>query len=77
MGQGSLTDGIDRLFTLLPVFNQAKAVIEVAIEHLPDKEKAIAEMILLKLEDLEIEQAYEEAEIDGDLPEPKSGAWIV
>jgi hypothetical protein len=32
---------------------------------------------LLELEDLEIEQAYEEARIEGDLPEPKTGLWIV
>lgn len=76
-GQGNRIKVIERLFAQLPVFSQAKAVVELSIEHLPPEKAAIAESILLKLEDLEIEQVYEDAKIEGDLPEPKSGAWII
>lgn len=76
-GQGNRIKMIERLFAQLPIFSQAKALIGLSIEHLPPEKVAIAESVLLKLEDLEIEQAYEEARTDGDLPEPKSGAWIV
>ena len=77
LGSGSLTDGIDRLFAFLPVFSRAKAIIELSIEHLPPEKQQIAEAVLLELENLEIEQAYTEAQIEGDLPEPKFGAWII
>lgn len=73
----SSSDGIDKLFSMLPVFLQAKIIIEMSIEHLPEDKAAIAEEVLLKLEDLEIKQVYEEAKIEGDLPEPKLGAWIM
>lgn len=83
-GNGSLTDGInkslddlDKLFAILPVFAQAKIVIEMSLEYLPKDKVAIAEAVLLKLEDLEIESLYKECEIEGSLPEPKSGAWII
>lgn len=66
-GNGSLTDGIDKLFTILPVFSRAKAIIELALEHLPPEKQAIAEAVLLELEDLEIEQAYHEAEIEATI----------
>jgi len=76
-GNGNRTKVIERLFAQLPVFSKAKAVIELCLEHLPPDKQAIAESVLLELEDLEIEQAYEEARIEGSLPEPKTGAWIV
>ena len=76
-GQGNRTRAIERLFAILPVFSQAKAVIEMSLEYLPPDELAIAGSVLLKLEELEIEQAYEEASVEGNLPDPKSGAWIV
>ena len=76
-GDGNRTRVIERLFAQLPVFSQAKAVIEMSMEHLPPEKQAIAETVLMRLDDLEIEQAYEEAQIEGDLPDPKSGAWIV
>lgn len=68
--------GIDKLFVMLPVFLQAKTIIEMSIEHLPEDKVAIAEAVLLELEDLEIEALYKECETEG-LIEPKSGAWII
>jgi hypothetical protein len=76
-GQGNRHEVIERLFAQLPVFSRAKAVLELCIEHLPPDKQAIAESVLLELEDLDIEQAYEEARIEGDLPELKAGAWII
>lgn len=76
-GNGSLTDGIDQLFTMLPVFVQAKTVIELSTEHLPPEKRVIAEAVLFKLEELEIELAYEQLRAEGDLPSEQSSAWIV
>lgn len=76
-GQGNRTRVIERLFAMLPVFSQAKCALELTLEYLPEKERAIAEAVILQLEELEIEQAYEEAAIERGLPEQKSGAWIV
>lgn len=72
----SLSDGIDRLFAQLSVFSKAKIAIEMLIEGHPQA-KEYSESVLVELEDLEIEQVYEEAKIEGTLPEPRSGAWIV
>lgn len=72
----NLSDGIDRLFAILPVFSKSKLAIEMLLSDHPQA-REYAEAVLIDLEDLEIEQAYEEAKIEGDLPEPKSGAWIV
>lgn len=72
-GQGNRTKVIERLFAQLPVFSRAKVAIEMLLEGYPQA-KEYAEAVLIELEDLEIEQAYEEAKIEGDLPEPKTGA---
>lgn len=76
-GQGNRIKVIERLFAQLPIFSQAKALIEMSVEHLPPEKAVIAELVLFKLEELEIEQAYKEVRVEGDLPKPKSGAWIV
>ena len=72
----SSSDGIDKLFAMLPVFSKAKLAIELLISDHPNA-KEYAEAVLIDLEDLEIEALYKEAELEGTLPEPKSGAWIV
>ena len=54
-GAGNRTRVIERLFAILPAFSQAKAVIEMSLEYLPPDELAIANSVLLKLEELEIE----------------------
>lgn len=74
-GQGNRTRVIERLFAQLPVFSKAKVAIQMLLEGYPQA-KEYAESVLIDLEDLEIEQVYKEARIEGDLPEPKSGAWI-
>lgn len=71
----SSSDGIDKLFTMLPVFNKAKLAIELLLSGHPNA-KEYAEAILIELEDLEIEALYKECEIEGTLPEQKSRAWI-
>lgn len=75
-GQGNRTKVIERLFAQLPVFSRAKVAIEMLLSGHPQA-KEYAESVLIDLEDLQIEQAYEEARIENVLPEPKSGAWIV
>lgn len=75
-GQGNRTRVIEKLFAQLPVFSRAKVAIQMLLDGHPQA-KEYAEAALIDLEDLEIEQAYEEARIEGALPEPKSGAWIV
>lgn len=72
-GQGNRSQVIDRLLKILLIFSKAKAVIKTAIEHLPEKEKAIAESVLLDFEELEIGQAYGKAQTENDLPESKPG----
>lgn len=74
-GRGNRTKVIERLFAQLPVFGKAKTAIEMLIYDHPQA-KEYAKSVLIDLEDLEIEQAYEEAKIEGDLSEPKPGAWI-
>ncbi|HEY9598192.1 MAG TPA: hypothetical protein V6D33_11035 [Cyanophyceae cyanobacterium] len=75
-GQGNRTRVIERLFAQLPVLGRAKVAIQMLLEGHPQGQE-YAESVLIELEELEIEQAYEEARIEGALPEPKSGAWIV
>lgn len=72
----SSSDGIDKLFAMLPVFGKAKLAIELLLENHPNA-KEYAESVLIDLEDLEVENLYKECEIEGTLPEPKSGAWIL
>lgn len=72
LGNGNRSRGIRRSLTTL---SKAKLAIELLLtKH--DKAEEFAEAILLELEDLEIEQLYKDAIIDGDI-EPKSGAWIM
>lgn len=50
----SSSDGIDKLFAMLPVFGKAKLAIKLLLsDHLNAKE--YAEAVLIELEDLEIE----------------------
>ncbi|HEY9610535.1 hypothetical protein [Allocoleopsis sp.] len=72
----SSSDGIDKLFAMLPVFSKAKLAIELLISEHP-KAKEYAESVLVDLEDLEVENLYKECEIEGTLSESKSGAWII
>ena len=74
--QGNRIRVIERLLAQLPVFGRAKVAIQMLLEGHPQGQE-YAEFVLIELEDLEIEQAYEEARIEGALPESKSGAWIV
>lgn len=75
-GQGNRTKVIERLFAQLPVFSKAKTAIQMLLSDHPNA-KEYSEAVLIKLEDLEIEQAYEEAEGEGDLPDFDTGAWII
>ena len=75
-GNGNRTKVIEKLFAQLPVFSRAKVAIEMLLEEHPQG-REYAESALVELKNLEIEQAYEEAKIEGDLPATKSGAWIV
>lgn len=72
----SSSEGIDKLFAMLPIFSKAKLAIEFLIENHPNA-REYAEGVLNELEDLEIESLYKECQVEGTLPEPKSGAWIV
>lgn len=74
-GQGNRTKVIEKLFAQLPVFSKAKTAIELLLSGHPQAQE-YAESVLIDLEDLEIEQAYEEAKIEGDLPKPSLDAWI-
>ncbi|MBD0345970.1 MAG: hypothetical protein ICV63_14340 [Coleofasciculus sp. Co-bin14] len=58
-GHGNRTKVIERLFAQLPVFSKAKIAIEILLEGHPQA-REYAEAILTELEDLEIEQAYED-----------------
>jgi hypothetical protein len=71
----SSSEGIDKLFAMLPVFQKSKLVIELLLAKHPKAEE-YAEAVLLELEDLEIETRYKECEADGIIV-PKSSAWIV
>lgn len=79
IGDGGISDGIERLFAQLPVFYKVKLLLEqaasgeaIAPEH--------AEALLLELEELEIDQVYEEAIAEGMIACPgadgKPSAWI-
>lgn len=71
----SSSEGIDKLFAMLPVFQRAKVAIMMLIEQHPNA-KEYAEAVLIDLEDLEIETLYKECETEG-LIEKEGGAWIV
>ena len=68
----NLSDGIDKLFSTLPVFRKAKMVVELSLDYLPEDKKAIAKSVLFELEDLEIEQAYEEVKVCGEAIAPSA-----
>jgi hypothetical protein len=70
-----LDKGIDKLFSMLPVFQKAKLAIELLIAKHPKAEE-YAKTVLLELEDLEIEALYKECKTEG-LIESQSGAWII
>jgi len=74
----SVSDGIDRLFRQLPAFQRCKALLQLIAENPESAPKLIEqiEAVLLDLEDLEIEQGYEEAIVEGVI-RTKDGSWIV
>ena len=76
LGQGNYSKGVDRLFSQLPVFRQCKALIEAIAADTASPYSEQAEAILYDLEDLEIEQVYEEAIAEGVI-KPPSGAYII
>jgi len=65
----------DILFTKLPYLGKAKLAIQLLLQG-HSKASEYAEAVLLDLEDLEIENLYEEAFIKGVIEKPK-GAYIV
>lgn len=76
LGEGNRSKGVDRLFSKLPVFNQCKALIEAIASDKSSVYSEQAETILYDLEDLEIEQVYEEAIAEGVIKTP-NGAYII
>lgn len=76
LGEGNRSKGIDRLFSQLPVFRQCKTLIETIAADTASPYSEQAEAILYGLEDLEIEQVYEEAIAEGVI-KTESGAYIV
>jgi hypothetical protein len=65
----------DILFTKLSHLGKAKLAIQLLLQG-HSKASEYAESVLLDLEDLEIENLYEEAFIEGVIEKPK-GAYIV
>jgi hypothetical protein len=74
-GISSNTEDAEALFAGLPIIGKAKLALRLLLEQHP-KGQELAEAVLFDLEDLEIENLYQEAVIDGDI-KPKKGAWIV
>lgn len=64
-GNGNRTRVIEKLFAQLPVFSKAKAAIEMLLDGCPQA-KEYAESVLIELENLEIEQVYEETKVERD-----------
>lgn len=64
----------DKLFSRLPAIGQAKLAIQLLLEGHP-KAQELAEAVLIDLEDLEIENLYQEAIVEGNV-KPTKGAWI-
>lgn len=78
LGNGNKTEGIDRLFSKLPVFSKCLTLLQIAAEQ-PDRLhlfKDAIEAVILELEELEIERVHEEAIAEG-LVERSTGVWIV
>jgi hypothetical protein len=77
--KASLSSGFDRgevassLFVILPIFGRAKLAIELLIANDPVGHQ-YAESVLLDMENLEIENLYEECKIDGFIQEGTT--WI-
>lgn len=72
------SDGIDRLFRQLPAFRKCRVILMMIAAN-PEEASELVEAIeslLLDMEDMEIEQVYEEAVVEGVI-EPRSGSWIV
>lgn len=66
----------NELFAKLPLLGRVKLALELLLEG-DDKGRELGESVLLELEDLEIENLYAEAFVEGAIQKPKQGAWIV
>jgi hypothetical protein len=66
----------DILFAKLPHLGKAKLALQLLLDGNP-KAVEYAESVLLELEDLEIENLYQEAFDEGIIEKPKGGAYIV
>ena len=78
IGLGNMTAGVERLFAILPVFNQCKLILEIIAEE-PRKAvelHAQIESVLLELETLEIKRVHEECIAEGII-KTKGDAYIV
>ena len=78
IGGGNMTAGVERLFAILPIFNQCKLILELIAEK-PENTIELRdqiESVLLELETLEIERVYEECITEGVI-KTKGGAYIV
>lgn len=67
----------DRLFYQSPIFSQCKHLLEMLAEN-PEKAEEMRdriEAILLEMEDLEIEEGYREARLEGAIA-PSKDCWI-
>lgn len=73
MGEGNYSKGMR---SLLPHLAKAKLAIELLLNNHPQAAE-YAEGVLIELEDLEIENLYEEAYADGIIEKPKGGAYII
>jgi hypothetical protein len=76
VGQGDMTNGVEQLFSQLPLFYQVKLYLSQQAET-GDK---TAESLLHKMEALEIDRVYQEAICEGLVVPGANGepaAWIV
>ncbi|GIW59531.1 MAG: hypothetical protein KatS3mg087_0597 [Patescibacteria group bacterium] len=67
----------NRLFYQSPIFSQCKHLLEMLAEN-PEKAEEMRdriEAILLEMEDLEIEEGYREARLEGAIA-PSKDCWI-
>lgn len=72
LGNGSISDGIDKLAARLPIFGRVQLYLEQRAAEGDEQ----AEALLLEIESLGIEQIHEEAVAEGII-KPKGGAYIV
>lgn len=68
-------ENVDKLFSKLPVLSKVKIALQMLLEG-HENSTEYAEAVLVDLEDLEIENAYQEAILEGDIKPPK-GAYII